>query len=286
MKKLYTIFAALFLAATTINVSAQEMILGGDMEEDDAAYWTIVDLAAGNGHTETFGYTDDWPSDGDGGCLSLAGDGAWSNVAVCQEIEIQKGVDYKISMQVKTSLDLELDKDWVEVVLVAEMPVVDGDITSFPNVFALNSWECPDMLSVDGDFADWNCGAKSPLNDEIYFEGTGDTTVVLVLKAGGDNTYNILFDNVSVMGPDVAVEAAAINAANIVYPNPATDQIRISNVDANEIQIFDIVGKKVYSTLDVSEEMTIDISGFKDGMYFVRTGRSTTKILKQLSVER
>lgn len=282
MKKLYTIFAALFLAATLINVSAQEMVVGGDMEEESIDYWTIVDLAAGNGHTETFGYTEDSPAGGEDGCLSLAGLGAWSNVAVCQEILLDKGVEYKISMLVKTSLDMELDKDWVEIVTVPAMPVVDGDITAHPNNFALNSWDCPDTLSVDGNFADYNCWGKSDLNDVLYFEGFGDTTVVLVLKAGGDNEYNILLDNVSVMGPeDVAVESANASPQNYVYPNPATDQIRISNVDANEIQIFDIVGKEVFSTTSIEREMTLDISDFKAGTYFVRTGKNTTLFIKK-----
>jgi hypothetical protein len=192
MKKIYFLASLAFglLAAN----NAQELVVGGDMESADS--WTIVDIAAGDGHTETFGYIEDVPSDGSGGCLSLAGNGSWSNVAVCQEITISRGSFHKISMLVKTSMDYEPESHWTEIVVIPQIPEVDADITAYPNSFALNSWYCPDVLFVDGNFADNNCDAKSDLMDVIHLEGEGDTTVVLVLKAGDGTAYNVLLDEV------------------------------------------------------------------------------------------
>jgi hypothetical protein len=280
MKKKYKPFSVCALILFAAILQAQEVVVDGNMEVAES--WTIVDLAAGNGHTETFNYLDDLPSGGSGGCLSLAGNGGWSNVAVCQELTLQKGLDYEISMLVKTSLPLEVNKDWVEVVMVPEMPTEDGDITAHPNVFALNSWDCPDVLQVDGSFENYNCDNKSELNNWIYYEGTGDTTVVLVLKAGGDNAYNILFDEVSVYGDAVSIENSTVhNSVNYIYPNPAREQINIRNVNANEIKIFDATGKRVYSSVTIEKNMSIDIAGFPEGLYFVKTGNTVSKIIKE-----
>jgi hypothetical protein len=280
MKKLLYFFAATFFVAITQTANAQEVVVDGNMEYEES--WTIVDLAAGNGHTETFNYTGDLPEGGEGGCLRLQGEGAWSNVAVCQELYIEKGVEYKISMLIKTAQYLELQKNWVEVAIVPEMPAEDGDITAYPILFALNSWDCPDDLFADGNFADFNCDAKTELNDEIFYEGTGDTTVVLVLKAGGDNVYDILFDNVSVLGDAVGIENTAANQGfNQVYPNPATDQITLRSVDAETVEIFDAIGRRVYHTDRTREGMTIDIANFRQGMYFVKAGNTVTKLIKE-----
>lgn len=77
MKKLY--FLAAFAFGLLTAVSSQELIVGGDLESD--ASWTLLEINAGDGHTETFGYSDDIPSGGSGGCLSLASDGNWAEVA-------------------------------------------------------------------------------------------------------------------------------------------------------------------------------------------------------------
>lgn len=280
MKKIYFAFSGILLFFA-INLNAQQLVTDGDMEWADS--WTIVDLAAGDGHTEEFDYTLDTPKDGEGGCLSLSGNGGWANVAVCQELTVTKGVEYIISMEVKTSIDLAPQNVWVEIVVVPEMPVDDGDITAWPNVFTLNSWDCSDVTFVDGNFADHNCDNKSPLNDTIFYPGTGDTTVVLVLKAGGGAPYNILLDNVSVLGPEgpSSVENAVNPVYNRIYPNPAREKINISDVNATEITIFDVVGKRVYSTSDINNRMTIDISGLADGLYVIRAGDSARSFIKE-----
>ncbi len=269
MKKLYflkLVFGLMLVAA--FNIEAQELILGGDMETADD--WTIIDLAAGNGHTETFGYTDDYPTDGEGGCLSMAGMGNWSNAAVCQEITVTRGVTYKISMVVRTSLDFAPQSNWVEIVVVPTMPVDDGDITAYPNVFALNSWDCAAVLSVDGNFADNNCDAKSALNDIINIEGEGDTTVVLVLKTGGNNEYNVLLDNVSVMEQEgVSVKNNTTNHGVNVFPTPVQNELNVNmNKAIQNIEIVNVLGQSVYSAKNINvHSLKIDVSDLAAGIY-------------------
>lgn len=266
------------------NIEAQELILGGDMESDE--YWTVLDLAVGNGHTETFGYTEATPEGGEDGCLNMAGSGNWSNAAVCQEITVTKGVEYMISMAVMTLNDFVPESNWVEIVLVDEMPTVDADITSHPNVFALNSWDCSDVTQVNGSFADFNCDAKSPVNDIIYYEGTGDTTVVLVLKTGGNNEYSVLLDNVSVYGEASAVQFNSSNPALNVFPNPVGDElnIRLDN-SIEEVELFNLTGQSVYSMKNIGlQNVKIEVSTLASGIYLgvVRDSNGNTSMFKSL----
>lgn len=290
MKKLYSFFTILFLALASFNVYAQEMLQGVNMEAEDAEFWTIMEMSIATEDdivTNEFGYTDDGPFAGDGGCFHSYGSTEGDiNLFIFQEVYLQAGVEYICNLAFKNTIDF--NGSWNEIFIGEVAPEAGVDYTPDTPATVLGGWKWSDWEAgctdiVDGTLADDNCISGS---DTIMLEGSGEILAYIGFKFGmgwatGPYDYDLMIDNFSLMGPEVAVESATINPQNRVYPNPATDQIRISNVDANEIQIFDIVGKKVYATFDVSQEMTIDISGFKDGMYFVRTGKSTTMILKQ-----
>ena len=121
----------------------------------------------------------------------------------------------------------------------------------------------------------------------FLLEGTGEQDVYFGVKFGlgwatGPYSYDVMFDNISMMGPDVsAIEVAADQAINRVYPNPAANRLMISNVEANDIQIFDVVGNKVYFTSDLQSEMAIDISGLVPGFYFLKANDSVSKFIKK-----
>ncbi len=65
-----------------------------------------------------------------------------------------------------------------------------------------------------------------------------------------------------------------------IYPNPATDHITIGNIEqGSTITIFNATGQIMMIKKADSENSVIDISGFKGGIYFVRTLNSTTKLI-------
>ncbi|WP_121906569.1 choice-of-anchor B family protein [Ulvibacter antarcticus] len=70
-----------------------------------------------------------------------------------------------------------------------------------------------------------------------------------------------------------------------VYPNPATDIVFISskNEPLNTIRVYDVLGKELYSAINInSETTTLDISSYVNGMYFIAINeQSTKKIIKQ-----
>lgn len=78
------------------------------------------------------------------------------------------------------------------------------------------------------------------------------------------------------------VDTFAVNKVSI-YPNPAKNQIQVSNIDGNstEIRIFNVLGKQVFHQSKTTEK-TIDISSLNKGIYLVKIdidGKSKTQKL-------
>src|SRR5690606_2021824 len=61
------------------------------------------------------------------------------------------------------------------------------------------------------------------------------------------------------------------NNVNIaVYPNPATEYIKLSStVSKNNISIYDMRGKKVFTAHEVGNNQDLNISGLAAGIYIV-----------------
>ena len=66
-----------------------------------------------------------------------------------------------------------------------------------------------------------------------------------------------------------------------MYPNPASETLTIEapNQDVFNVSIFDMAGKKLFQTEQTSALMTIDVSSFSRGVYFVTLNDTLTKKL-------
>lgn len=99
-------------------IAYNELLKGGSMEEDDEQYWTFYstqvaapyaepdkDMTGLLSWTPTFGYTDDGPSGGEGGCLRLSSDSQdhdqANNAYFYQAIEVVEGDYLELSAQMK-----------------------------------------------------------------------------------------------------------------------------------------------------------------------------------------
>jgi hypothetical protein len=88
----------------------------------------------------------------------------------------------------------------------------------------------------------------------------------------------------SVVGiPSIAKE----NSDILVYPNPTTGELRITNYVLNLIQeqiksveMFDVYGKQVGIWQAKTDELVIDISHLQAGTYFLRINNETVKVVK------
>jgi hypothetical protein len=63
----------------------------------------------------------------------------------------------------------------------------------------------------------------------------------------------------------------------LIFPNPTKDVVRIQLEKAQSVQveIIDVSGKMMFRTEGNSESLTLDFSGFTDGVYFIKVSTGT-----------
>jgi hypothetical protein len=91
----------------------------------------------------------------------------------------------------------------------------------------------------------------------------GDSTKVTIESNGG----NIVF----AIGNSMTVNSVNHILTELnVYPNPASDFLNISTANniIDDISIFDLTGRMVYRILPERSSEIVDLSEFKDGIYF------------------
>jgi len=98
-------------------------------------------------------------------------------------------------------------------------------------------------------------------------------------SAGDDQTV-YYFDNISFGSPISLGLDSVSNESFKLYPNPVEDYLYIQSSDTTikNIDIYSILGKKIYST---SSENRLDMSSYSAGIYFVKINNSTFKIVKK-----
>ena len=74
-------------------------------------------------------------------------------------------------------------------------------------------------------------------------------------------------------------ENEASNERLRVYPNPSNNRIYILGAKG-EVTIHNLIGQEVYSER-VNSTISVDISSWNSGVYFVKTNNKTVKIIKQ-----
>jgi len=70
-----------------------------------------------------------------------------------------------------------------------------------------------------------------------------------------------------------------------IYPNPATDEITVdSKEEIDQVTIFDVTGKTVYSNNDANNNLKVDVSSFNRGIYFIEVLSNNKRSQKRLSL--
>lgn len=90
--------------------------------------------------------------------------------------------------------------------------------------------------------------------------------VIEIDHDAGGNAQSVTYLNASPVG---VTEEIANESGVSVYPNPAKDQITfITNVNASNIQVFDITGKLMATHKLNSNQTTLSVTDIDNGVYF------------------
>jgi hypothetical protein len=138
--------------------------------------------------------------------------------------------------------------------------------------------------------ADAVAGAVAVVNGKDYLDrftlySWMPADLVLAVGAGA-NENDLVLQTVSGIH---AVETGRAPSLQ-VYPNPTSGQLRIENYEAamGAIGVYDVIGRVVHTAnvetghaTSLQSDATIDISHLPAGVYFVRIGNSTAKVVKE-----
>lgn len=276
MKNLFTLLALLVFNVALF--AQQDIILGGDMEEDTGD-WLVSTLNSGADNTSDyeFGYYDDGPIYGEEGALHFSitntgTDGA--HLMFYQEVTLIPGDRYIVDFAAKAIE--EMNNSWFEVYL-GTAPVDGEDYGSgqtFLGGFKWSGWEeaCTGQDLFDGTLRGDGCLAGS--TDTIIVEGDAEQTLYIGFKAGiwaTATTVEFVVDNFTLINIDAPVSKIEKEMVTTnVYPNPTNSFLNIdSETEIESAKIFNLVGKQV---ADIKNSVSaIDVSDLATGVYILET---------------
>lgn len=154
-------------------------------------------------------------------------------------------VKYYVAVVTKTQYEEQQENTWIEYLMSNTQENTDG------GEFELST------LEEDTDY----CLIAIGLNK---YNETGEMTLVeFTTKGVGCDELNDKIFN--------------------VYPNPASEYVRVSsNNNIDELSIFSVDGKMVYSQYVGQQETAIDLSGFNNGVYIVRMISNGEVVVKRI----
>ena len=72
-----------------------------------------------------------------------------------------------------------------------------------------------------------------------------------------------------------------------IYPNPAKSILYISNAKGKDIKVYDMSGRLVYYMLSENDRISINVSGFNEGLYVVRlTDKNHKEETRKIRIQR
>lgn len=133
---------------------------------------------------------------------------------------------------------------------------------------------------VDGltDDADWHLGRGSVCID------AGEKLTECILDGDLDRAIrcrNGIMD-LGCYESNYPVGIAEVATAKLaVYPNPAADVLTVLGCGNAQVDLYDIAGRRIYSHQSQDDTLTLDLSHYVQGIYFVKVGANTAKVVKK-----
>jgi len=115
--------------------------------------------------------------------------------------------------------------------------------------------------------------------DLSAYDGMDD--VIIRFKGTSDYGNNLFLDDINLDSTLSLDDFSTLNSIKL-HPNPTSDFIQVSGLTTSEnYSIFNVLGAKV-SQGSISDNQSIDVRDFSDGMYFLRFDNGNTiKFLKK-----
>ena len=148
-------------------------------------------------------------------------------------------------------------------------PLTNDNYTDFPKTRIWSVDEILDTISSDVWY-----------QIEIDLSEYKGKTIRVVFKYEGKDAHKWFIDDVSVWRDSYVGAQECASAAMAVYPNPATESIRIEGLEAeSEVRIYNVMGELV-KVVEAKPNKEIGLSELAEGVYMLRCGNATMRFVK------
>lgn len=187
----------------------------------------------------------------------------------------------------------------LEIINTNDAPVVQNNIPDqVAETGVFFEYQIPENTFFDEDLGDslsLSMSSDNVANEWLFFDSETNTIVGIPVNAG---TYEITITAHDLVGATVyddfkikvTENSTYISENNIqieLYPNPTTDFFRVESgtFKVENVEIVDVTGKIIDNLQFITNNSEIDVSGFPDGIYFVKiqteNGVFVEKLIKE-----
>jgi hypothetical protein len=99
----------------------------------------------------------------------------------------------------------------------------------------------------------------------------------------GNNMQTTLTSPVYTMACGVNVEEAPAKKSELqLYPNPANNNVQLVGIEkGTAVEVYDLTGRQIFKDKAQSDKMEISVSKWNAGVYLVRVGGKTLRLIKE-----
>jgi len=99
----------------------------------------------------------------------------------------------------------------------------------------------------------------------------------------GNNMQTTLTSPVYTMACGVNVEEAPAKKSELqLYPNPANNNVQLVGIEkGTAVEVYDLTGRQIFKDKAQSDKMEISVSKWNAGVYLVRAGGKTLRLIKE-----
>lgn len=122
-------------------------------------------------------------------------------------------------------------------------------------------------------------------NDKFRFKIAVSTKYKYYIRRNFQSTPDLIFFILGTTGVTTGIANNSIlNPSVNVYPNPTSDQLNISGLNASQksISITNVIGEVVKTIeTNASQSLTVDIKNLSPGVYFIVSNNKALKFIKE-----
>jgi hypothetical protein len=230
----------------------------------------------------------------------------YHNLPIVGNLVINEFMASNVSAVQDTSSGFVQYDDWVELYNGSDIAINLGGYHLSDNENVLDKWTFPDItINPDGYLAVWldkDEGATSGLHTSFQLSADGEE---LFLSTANNYIIDALFYNSlpsdlgyarvpNGKGPFI-IQNHTFNANNgqgtsiidnpqsqlHIYPNPAIDNLTIQIPFAQNIKVYDLLGKEFLNLSNIRTSVNVNISSWPKGIYMLTVDNESRKIIVQ-----